>query len=150
MAERLHDDFERIERINLVGSLFLEKGYSTRTLSKILSKDTKEGFLISNATVSTYINKYKDMHPEFAEQIDCLIEANKGSSIKNPAVIKRVLKASELVLKNYSIDDIYKSFNESYWVIYYDIHIRLPKIDPDLYNQVLAALEEHARAHNVR
>lgn len=142
MAERLHDDVERDRRIELVGKLFLETGYSTRNLSRLISSNTTSGFKISNATISTYINEYRNKHSDKAEQIDCLIDANKGSSIDNPSIIKRVSDVAQLILSGLTIDDICNKLHESYWVIYYDINIRLLKIDNNLYNEVKKKLEE--------
>ena len=151
MAENLHDNFiERDRRVEIVGKLFLDTGYSTRKISKLISLDERYDFSLSNATVADYILRYKNKHPEHAEQIDSLIEANKGSSVKNKEDIKRVLEVSKLVLMDYSIEDIATKLNASYWVVYYDIHIRLPKINNELYNEVILTLENHARNHNTR
>ena len=136
MAEKLHDDSERLRRIELVGDLFLRTGYSNRNLSRLLSQDSNNGFKISNATVCDYIQRYRIIHSDKAEQIDSLIEANKGSSIKDHNVIKRVYKVVDLICNNYSIDEISKILNQSYWVTYYDIDIRLKKINPELYEKI--------------
>ena len=135
MAEKLHDDSERLRRIEFVGDLFLKTGYSTRNLSRLISGD-ENGFKISNATVSDYIQRYRTLHPNKKEQIDSLIEANKGSSIKDHNVIKRVYEIVDLISQNHSLDEISKIYNQSYWVTYYDIDIRLKKLDPKLYDKV--------------
>ena len=149
MAERLHDDFERERRMEFVGKLFLETGYSTRTLSRMISSDERIDFKISNATVSKYINDYRDKHTEKAEQIDCLIEANKGATIDNPKDVERIYKVVKYILDNYSVQDIADKLNESYWVIYYDVNIRLKKLDPELYKKVKNVFEDHSRSHNL-
>lgn len=149
MAERLFDDFERERRTEFVGKLFLETGYSTRTLSRIISSDERIDFKISNATVSKYINDYRDKHTEKAEQIDCLIEANKGATVDNPKDVERIYQVVKYILDDYSIQDIADKLKESYWVIYYDINIRLKKLDPGLYKKVKNTFEEHSRAHNI-
>lgn len=149
MAERLHDDFERIRRIELVGNLFLETGYSTRTLARYISTDNRLDFKISNATVSKYINDYKNKHADKAEQIDCLIDANKGSTVDNPEDVERVYKVAKYVLEDYSIQDIAHNLNVSYWTIYYDINIRLKKLDPKLFSKIKTVCDNHARSHNV-
>lgn len=149
MAKNLHDNYEeRDKRVKIVGNMFLDSGYSTRRLSKVISDDKELDFKISNATVSTYIQMYKEKYPDKAEQIDCLIEANKGSSIDNPIDVERVYNVYSLVLKDFSIESIAKILNSSYWVIYYDINIRLPKLDMSKYREVKAVLDEHARCHN--
>lgn len=139
MAETLHDDHEeRNRRVEKVGNEFLNTGYSTRRLAKLLSQND---FKISNATVSDYLQRYKTVHPDKADQIDSLIEANKGSSLKNIDVINRVYKVSELILNNHSFEEIAELFDETYWTIYYDSNIRLAKIDPKLYEEIKKTLE---------
>ena len=147
MAEKVQDDFERIRRIELVGKLFLETGYSTRAISKLISNNTSFNFKISNATVFDYIQRYKYKHSDKADQIDSLIEANKSSSITDKGVCKRVYKVAELVLEGYSIEDISNMLGESYWVIYYDIDIRLRKLNSNLYNQIKEVLLEHTKSN---
>lgn len=142
MAEKLHSDSERLRRIEIVGDLFLKTGYSTRTLALRISHDLTNGFKISNATVCDYLKRYKLLHNDKVDQIDSLIEANKGSSIKDQKVINRVYKVAELISKNYSIEDISKMFDISYWVIYYDIDIRLKKLNTKLYQETKKYLEK--------
>lgn len=148
MAEKVHDDLERDRRVKIIGDLFLNTGLSTRNISRLISNDNSYNFKISNATVSDYIQRYRAMNEDKAEQIDSLIEANKGSSVKNPEVIKRVYKVAELVMQNYSIEDIAKLLKQKYWVIYYDIDIRLRKINSNVYENIKLLLENHARGHS--
>ncbi|MBR5662832.1 MAG: sporulation transcriptional regulator SpoIIID [Bacilli bacterium] len=152
MADNLHDDFvERDRRIEIVGDLFLsEEEYSTRQISTIISNNSLYGFKISNATVSDYIQRYKNKHPEKVEEIDSLIEAKKAKSLKDINVKKRVLTAANLVLNGYSIESIATKLGETVWTIYRDVNTRLRQFDPDLYLSVKTALEMHSRNHNTR
>lgn len=144
MARRLHDDDERARRIELVGDIFLKTGYSTRTLSRLISNDIEHGFKISNATVSTYINEYKAKHHDKSEQIEYLISINNGSSVEDPNVVKRVYNVAKRIIDGETIDDIARKLGESYWVIYYDINLRLSQIDPKLYAEVKQTFDNHS------
>lgn len=137
MATTVPSQMERDRRIILVGDYFLNTGYSTRKISRIFSSDNENYFKISNATVCDYINRYKLYYPDKAEQIDSLIEANKGSSIKNPLVIKRLSEVYNLAIRGFNITEISEKLGVGYWTIYYDIYIRLNKIDKTKYNEVV-------------
>ena len=152
MADNLHDDFiERDRRIEIVGELFLsDEEYSTREISKIISSNESYGFKISNATVSDYIQRYKDKHPDKKEEIDSLIEAKRPKSLKDVSVQKRVLKATDLLIKGDSIETIANKLNESVWTIYRDINTRLKQLDISLYLNAKEVLELHSRNHNIR
>lgn len=152
MAENLHDDFaERDRRVKIVGELFLSpEEYSTREIARIISSNELYGFKISNATVSDYIQRYKDKHPEKAEEIDSLIEAKRAKSLKDINVQKRVLKAADLLIQGYSISSIASMLNESNWTIYRDINTRLKLLDMNLYLNAKEVLELYSRNHNTR
>ena len=96
MAQTVNSDIERERRIDFVGRLFLKSGASTRRLAKAIST-SEHGFKISNATVADYINRYREDHPEKQEQIDSLIDANKGSLLKNEDVVNRVKTVVKLI-----------------------------------------------------
>lgn len=152
MAETLHDDYvERERRVKIVGELFLsEEEYSTREIARIISSNESYGFKISNATVSDYIQRYREKHPERAEEIDSLIEAKRAKSLKDVSVQKRVLKAADLLVIGFSIDSIAKKLNETPWTIYRDVNTRLKQLDINLYLNVKEVLELHSRSHNTR
>lgn len=149
MAEKVHDDFERDRRVEIVGDTFLETGLSTRKLASYISTDNKFDFKVSNATVSDYIKRYCLRHPKRIEQINSLIEANSGSSLKDERVIRRVKKVYELICEGYKIEDIAKLLETSYWVTYYDVDIRLKKLDIKSYDKAKEILEYNSRSHNV-
>ena len=64
------DDQERIRRIEIVGKYFLDTGSSTRDIADYISKNH---FDISNKTVSVYIKKYAEIHPDKSDEISELI-----------------------------------------------------------------------------
>ena len=69
MTRIIQDEEERNRRINMVGDLCLNTGYSYRELSDYL---TKHYFKISFVTVKNYLEKYIKMHPDKKEEINII------------------------------------------------------------------------------
>lgn len=143
MAKKVENPEERERRIKLVGKYVAETGASTRKTAEYF---TQNYFPISNNTVSKYIEIFKTAYSNEQEQknISDTIKNNKPQSVEFEEVKKRVKKVADLVLEGFTIEEIAKSMNEDYWVIYRDIHNRLPKIDPETYVEIKSILEERS------
>ena len=113
-------DFERLDLIEKVGKYFLDTGESTRNIGKV--------FHISNATVSDYINRYGEKHPECLSQISDLRENNLPSTIKDLDIRTRVISSAKLCLKGHTAFQIANSWGVTEGVIRNDLNLRMPKL----------------------
>ena len=141
MARTVQDDEERDRRIKLVGRYRVDTGSSTRAIAKHFSETE---FPISNATVSAYIEEYKKINSFAKQTIDEQTYENIPDSIKKPEIRKRTLKVAELIKQGFTIEEITKSLEEPYWVIYRDIVNRLPMIDKKLSDSINQILKERS------
>jgi len=132
MAESLRTEDERNERVLLVGELFKETGLSTRKLANYI---TTHYFSISNYTVSDYLKRYVKLRPEEVKNIKEKIDNNTDWDVNNDEIRKRVEDNAELFEQGYTIEEIAKATDISYWTVYRDITRRIKKIDPDRYEE---------------
>ena len=148
MVANLTDDDERKNRMFKVYNYFMKTNESTRNIAEYFSKNE---FSISNVTVSTYLKnivKYLNENDKIA-----LIEAlndRKTKSIDDTIIINRVIKVSDLCLNGYSIDQIKDEINVSYWTVYRDLVLRLPKLDKEKALNVKEKLKENSLSNLVK
>lgn len=135
MAANLPDE-ERERRIVLVAEYMLETGNSTRKTAEFFSKHL---FKISNATVSDYLSRYEKNHPEEVAKY------KKRFQISESEIKERILKNVKYLLSGLTVIQISELTNESYWTIYRDLTVRLPKIDSALYDEVQSIMKEHSK-----
>ena len=140
------DDQERIRRIEIVGKYFLDTGSSTRDIADYISKNH---FDISNKTVSVYIKKYAEIHPDKSDEISELINNNTEKSIEDPEVRERVFKVARSILDGHTIEETSEILGVSAKTVERDISPRLEllsKEDEDMkayYDAVLNSLHIH-------
>ena len=134
MATKYTDE-QRDQMIEEVGQLAEKNGLSARELSKIY----KNG-LLSHVTISNYLKIYKKRH--LNSNIDFITNNYRGN-IKDLKIQQRVLKSAELCLKGYTIDQISVELKITYRVAYDDLHIRLEKINKDIYDKVKEQLQKN-------
>lgn len=115
-------DEERQRRIYRVIELAKE-GMSAREIAKYLSENE---FQISNVTVSSYIQAFQKLNPVEYKQLQEKINSHKPKTIKNDEIVKqRVKKVVELLLKNYTFDEIAMILNEKPMTVYRDFKSRV-------------------------
>lgn len=142
MARIVYSDEERRARIQAVGDFILETGASTREAAKFFSENF---FSISNATVFDYLERYKRMFPNKREELLNITKNNKANSIDDEETTKRVLINAKLMLENnLTVETLAEATNTSYWTIYRDLVVRLPKIDEELYNAIKVRLKQNS------
>lgn len=134
MATKYTDE-ERNQMIEEVGQLTEKTGLSAREISK----NYKNG-LLSHVTISNYLKIYKKRH--LNSNIDFITNNYRGN-IKDLKIQQRVLKSAELCLKGYTIDQISVELKITYRVAYDDLHIRLEKINKDIYDKVKKQLQKN-------
>ncbi len=143
MARNLKDDAERKRRIELVGSYIRETGCSIREAVEFFSKNF---FPISIPTVVNYRNLYIKMHPEFSSDIQNIIDRNKPKTIENDEIKERILAVARIIKNGFTIEEIAKVFNTSYWTIYRDVE-RLAEINPELYEEVRGIISDRVQGN---
>lgn len=143
MARNLKDDEERKRRIELVGSYIKETGCSIRDAVEFFDKNF---FAISIPTVISYRNLYIKMHPEFSSDMQDIIDKNKPETIESDEVRKRILKVAQLIKSRFTIEEISKVLNTSYWTIYRDVE-RLAEINPELYEEVRGIISDRVQGN---
>ena len=146
MAQTLKNDEERNERVLLVGELVKETGLSTRKLAAYL---TNNFFPISNCTVSDYINRYCKMKPQEIDNIKAKINANTAAGLNKQEVVKRVKTNADLFEQGFTIDEIAKSTETSFWTVYRDITSRMRALDPDRYECSIKPRLESNKSENL-
>lgn len=115
-------DEERQRRIYRVIEL-VKEGMSAREIAKYLSENE---FQISNVTVSSYIQSFQKLNPVEYKQLQEKINIHKPKTIKNDEIVKqRVKKVVELLLKNYTFDEIAMILNEKPMTVYRDFKSRV-------------------------
>ena len=149
MAVSVKKQLEIERRVELTGKFFIESECSFREIAEIFSSDPNKYFDASHVTIRDYINKYKSKYPELKDKIDYIININKGSTIKDDLVLNRIKNVYNLLTEGKNFEQISKILSESYWVVYYDIHLRLRKIDEDLYDSALLMIELNMRNKKV-
>lgn len=143
MARTLKDEEERQRRIELVGSYIVETGCSIRETAEIFNKNF---FQISIPTVVSYRDLYIKKHPEFSADMEAIIKKNTPETIASDEVKKRILKVAELIKSGFTIEEISKALNVSFWATYRDIE-RLAKINKELYEEVRKIISDRVQGN---
>lgn len=142
MAKIIQDEEERNRRINMVGDLCLNTGYSYRELADYL---TKHYFKISFVTVKNYLEKYIKMHPDKKEEINSIILENTITNFKNDEKIKnRIYKEAELIEAGYTIEKIASALLISQSVVSRDMSVRFSVMEPERYENIVKILSENS------
>mgnify|MGYP004492293417 FL=1 len=127
MAANLKDEEERKNRIFKIYNYFMKTNESTRNIAKYF---TENEFDISNVTVNKYLKDVLEfLSDEDKKILQDSLNDRKLPTIEDEKVKNRVIKVSDLCLRGYSIEKIQEETKESYWTIYRDLVIRLPKLD---------------------
>lgn len=134
--------------IEITGNFFIDSQCSYREIAEIFSNNQDKFFKASHVTIKSYIEKYKVKHPELSDKIDDIININKGSTIDDKYVLDRINNVYELLNEGNKFDEIAYKLNETYWTVYYDVHLRLRKIDKTKYNQALIMIKLNAKTNN--
>jgi len=121
---------ERKEFILTVAKYFVLTGKSTRQLADI--------FKVSNATIHyTLTNQLEKLceqdknkeHDELYAAVKEVLDKNKNNqSIEDSNVKKRTLTAARLLINGMTIEQVALDLNSSFYTIYRDLTVRLPKI----------------------
>ena len=134
-------DEERDERVLFVGKFFINNPVvSIRKASKYISTNF---FKISTATNHDYLERFKKLASENKQLIEEHINNNREDTIAKEEIKDRVMNNAELCLNGLTINDISKKNGVSYWTVYRDLALRLPKINISLYEQVKDKLKDN-------
>ena len=147
MARTVETEEERLRRVILVGEHVLATGDSTRKTAQYF---TKTYFSISNCTVSDYCARYCKMRPEEVDILRGKIDENVVRDVKDEEIRKRVSTVAELFESGMTIQQIADMMNVKFWVVYRDIHTRLPLIDAALYEEKIKPLLPEHSTKNLR
>lgn len=133
---------ERIELTKKLADYIIETKASTRKTAQV--------FGISNATVSTWINEVL-IEVDYAkyQEVSKVLLANTPKTVEDEAIKNRVLKAANLVLAGFEVQEIAKAFGDDVTIniINEDLQTRLPRISKELYEQVNAIKKAHSKAN---
>ena len=148
MAKKVETFEERVERIYKVRDYVLDKIAKNEKIStrSIANYFTENEFAISNYTVDLYVNKLENLDKNSYEIIKEFLENNKPKTIDDNSVKIRVLEATKLLLKDFTVEEIAKKLNSTPATIYRDLVVRLPKVETNeaLLNDVANTLTRHS------
>ena len=132
---------ERKEFILTVSKYFILTGKSTRQLAEV--------FKVSNFTIHSILTKQLEQlyletrnqeHLELYKEVQETLQRNKNNkSVEDTEVRKRVLEASKLLLSGKKVSEIAEILGFSFYTVYRDLTVRLPKIngiDSEIVNNV--------------
>lgn len=132
---------ERKEFILTVAKYFILTGKSTRQLAEV--------FKVSNFTIHSILTKQLEQlyletrnqeYLELYKEVQETLQKNKNNkSVEDTEVRKRVLEASKLLLGGKTVSEVAKILGFSFYTIYRDLTVRLPKIngiDSEIVNNV--------------
>lgn len=145
MARKVESDEERLRRVILVGEHVKMTGDSTRKTAQYF---TKTHFAISNCTVSDYCARYCKLRPAEVDILRGKIDGNIVRDISREEVRRRVDNVAKLFETGMNIQEIADAIGENFWVVYRDIHIRLPLVDSTFYEEkVKPVLHENSESN---
>lgn len=132
---------ERKEYILTIAKYFVLTGKSTRQLSGV--------FKVSNFTIHSILTKQLEQlyletrnkeYLDLYKEVQDVLQKNKNNkSVEDADIRKRVLEASKLLLTGKTVSEIAEILNSSFYTIYRDLTVRLPKIngiDSEVVNNV--------------
>ena len=122
---------ERKEFILTVAKYFVLTGKSTRQLAEV--------FKVSNFTIHSILtvqleklceqDKNKEYDELYAAVKETLSSNKNNHSIEEPNIKKRILEAARLLISGKTVEQIAQDLNSSFYTIYRDLTVRLPKIE---------------------
>lgn len=149
MARKVESEDERLRRIFLIRDYVLtkiEKGekFSTRSIAKYFTDN--DFFSVSNNTVSVYLNSLAKLDPISYEKIQKVLEANKPKTINDEDVKIRINMAVDLLLQDYTMEEIANRLGVSTNTIFRDLNDRLEKMNYDSHKleQIKNMLVKHS------
>ena len=131
LSEKRKQEINR--RIELTGKFLIDTRLSTRMIAEHFEENKDIYFEASHVSIADYIKKYVLIHPDKKVIVDEIIEENKGSLLKNEKVKKRINDVYLLLEDGYNFEEIAAILKTTYWVCYYDIHLRLRALDRNRY-----------------
>lgn len=131
ISEKRRQEINR--RVDLTGDFLIKTHLSTREIAEYFSENSNIYFKASHVSISDYIKKYILKYPEKEDIIKEIAQENKGSSINRERILQRINDVYVMLKQGYNFDEISKELNESYWIVYYDIYLRLKELDYSRY-----------------
>ena len=140
-------DEKRKELIIKVATYAVLHEASTREVGRV--------FHFSNVTAHNILTKdFKKLceeHPtkeriDLYNEVQDVLEKNKAKSIEDENTKNRVLKVTELFIKGLTIDEIAQDLDSTFFTVYRDLTVRLPKlenIDKNILKQVSEMLKNN-------
>lgn len=146
LSEKRKQEINR--RVELTGKFLIDTRLSTRMIAEHFSLNKDIYFDASHVTISDYIKKYILLHPDKKDLVMNIIKENRGSLLNNEKVLKRINDVYLLLEDGYNFEEISTILNESYWVVYYDIHLRLSEIDKQKYKNAQDYIKTNQKRKN--
>lgn len=140
-------DEERKELILSVAKYTVLTGFSTRKIASV--------FHVSNYTIHSILTNQllrlceetkKKEHIELYKEVQEILKSNKALSIEDNSIKTRVLEAAKLLIQGKKVSEIGQILNTSFYTVYRDLTVRLPKIkdiDEDLISKVKETLNQN-------
>lgn len=140
-------DENRKELILSVAKYAVLTGLSTRKLASV--------FHVSNFTIYSILTNQlerlceetkKQEHLELYKEVQETLKYNKSLSIEDNNIKARVLEATKLLIQGKKVNEIAEILNSSFYTIYRDLTVRLPKIkdiDEELVSKVKQILNQN-------
>ncbi len=146
LSEKRRQEINR--RVDLTGDFLIKTHLSTREIAEHFSDNSDIYFKASHVSISDYVKKYMMKYPEKENLIKDILDENKGSSLNQERILKRINDAYAFLEQGLNFEEIAYKLNESYWVIYYDIHLRLRKLDNHRYNLAKEFIKNNQKNKN--
>ena len=146
ISEKRRQEINR--RVDLTGDFLIKTHLSTREIAEHFSDNSNIYFKASHVSISDYIKKYILKYPDKEEIIKEIEEENRGSSINKERILKRINDIYVMLEEGYNFEEISKELNESYWIVYYDIHLRLKNLDYDRYKNAKCFIKLNQKNKN--
>ena len=99
-----------------IGKVF---GFSNVTAHNLLTKGLER--LCKEEPTKENISLYNEVQE--------ILDNNKAKSIEDETIKNRVLKVTELFIKGLTIDEIAQDLDSTFFTVYRDLTVRLPKIE---------------------
>lgn len=138
-SKKFSNDEERKAKALEIASYIIDEHQKG---NKVSTRILAEKFDLSNYTISILMGSYlKKRFLQIYNIVHPILVGNIPKTIENLEVNLRVLTAAKLVLQGNTVEQIVNYFKDdgiTINVINEDLQTRLPKLAPELYNQVLA------------
>jgi len=133
---------ERKELILAVAKYTVLTGFSTRKVASV--------FHLSNFTIHSILTNQLERlceetkmqeHLNLYKEVQETLKSNKALSIDDNNIKTRVLEATRLLLQGKKVGEIAEILNSSFYTIYRDLIVRLPKIK-DIEEELVIKVKE--------